>query len=46
MLGMNEGFKPRFLRSFAQIGQVIKEAVKTYNSEVKSGGFPNHDEQY
>lgn len=46
MLGMNEGFKPRFLRSFAQVGQIIKEAVKEYNREVKSGGFPNEHEQY
>lgn len=46
MLGMNEGFKPRFLRQFATVGQTITQAVKEYTKEVKSKGFPNSEEQY
>ncbi|MDN4754919.1 3-methyl-2-oxobutanoate hydroxymethyltransferase [Porphyromonadaceae bacterium W3.11] len=46
MLGITQGFKPKFLRQFAQVGEQIINAVSDYNKEVKSGGFPNKDESY
>lgn len=46
MLGMNQEFSPRFLRRYADLGQVISEAVSDYTSDVKSGDFPNEQEQY
>lgn len=46
MLGMNEGFKPKFMRHFGQIGKAITEAVGTYVSEVKTVTFPSATEQY
>lgn len=46
MLGMNEGFEPRFLRKYAQIATNIKEAVANYCSDVKSKNFPNESESY
>lgn len=46
MLGMNEGFHPRYLRLYAEIGKILKEAVSLYVSDVKEGTFPNEKEQY
>jgi len=46
MLGMNQEFSPRFLRRCADLDQVISTAVSDYTSDVKSGNFPNEQEQY
>lgn len=46
MLGMNQEFSPRFLRRYADLYQVISTAVSDYTSDVKSGNFPNEQEQY
>ncbi len=46
MLGITQDFKPRFLRMYANLQQVITEAVGTYITDVKSNDFPNEQEQY
>lgn len=46
MLGINQGFAPRFLRKYANIGDIMLEAVTHYVNDVKSGDFPNKSEQY
>lgn len=46
MTGITQGFSPRFLRRYANIGEVITDAVKHYVSDVKSQDFPNEQEQY
>ena len=46
MLGINMDFSPKFLRRYANLNQVISEAVGHYIDDVKSGDFPNENEQY
>ncbi len=46
MLGITQGFQPKFLRRFANIGQTIKEATEQYIAAVKDNSFPNQEEQY
>jgi 3-methyl-2-oxobutanoate hydroxymethyltransferase len=46
MLGMNKGFKPRFLRHYADLNTVITDAIGNYITDVKDGDFPNENEQY
>lgn len=46
MLGINKGFKPRFLRQYANLYDIMSDAIKNYTSDVKSGSFPNDKEQY
>lgn len=46
MLGINKGFSPRFLRRYADVGDVILEAVGHYVDDVKTSDFPNDQEQY
>jgi 3-methyl-2-oxobutanoate hydroxymethyltransferase len=40
MLGMNEGFEPRFLKTYAPVGRTVREAVAAYADEVRTGAFP------
>ncbi len=46
ILGINQEFKPRFLRRYAHLGDVIEEALSTYVADVKSNSFPNESESY
>ena len=46
MLGISAEFKPRFLRRYAELHDVMTDAVKNYIVDVKSGDFPNDKESY
>lgn len=46
MLGMSQGFNPRFLRRYANLNEVITDAIGQYVTDVKSGDFPNEQESY
>jgi 3-methyl-2-oxobutanoate hydroxymethyltransferase len=46
MLGINKEFKPRFLRQYADLNNVMNSAFKSYISDVKAKSFPNDKEQY
>ena len=40
MMGLREGRVPRFVKQFAQIGQVMEDAARAYREQVRSGEFP------
>ena len=46
MLGMTKGFSPRFLRRYANLASIMTSAVDQYIKDVKTGDFPNEQEQY
>ena len=46
MLGINQGFPPRFLRRYANLAEEITRAVQAYIEDVKTLDFPNEKEQY
>jgi 3-methyl-2-oxobutanoate hydroxymethyltransferase len=46
MLGINNSFKPRFLRQYLNLHEQITNAVHQYINDVKAGQFPNKEEQY
>jgi 3-methyl-2-oxobutanoate hydroxymethyltransferase len=46
MLGITEGFNPKFLRKFANLREDIKQAVNDYIYSVEKGDFPNNAESY
>lgn len=46
MLGLNKGFSPKFLRRYANLYDIITEAVQGYISDIKSSDFPSLDESY
>ncbi|MCD6569250.1 MAG: 3-methyl-2-oxobutanoate hydroxymethyltransferase [Deltaproteobacteria bacterium] len=41
LLGMFKEFRPRFVKRYATLFDVIKDALDTYSSEVRSGIFPD-----
>lgn len=46
MLGINNDFNPRFLRKYLNLHDQIMDAVGKYVTDVRSGDFPNNQEQY
>ena len=46
MLGLNNGFKPKFLRRFANLGEQVHTALTAYVAAVKDSSFPNEEESY
>jgi 3-methyl-2-oxobutanoate hydroxymethyltransferase len=46
MLGMFSDFTPKFVKKYANIGEVMKEAFRSYIDEVASGAFPSKEHEY
>ena len=46
LLGCNSGFKPKFLRRYANLDGTVTEAIQDYVKEVKEGSFPSKNESY
>ena len=46
VLGMNLGFKPKFLRTYANGAEDIQQALNRYNDDVKAGTFPSLEESF
>lgn len=41
LLGLNEGFAPKFLKRYAELGAAVREAVGRFGDEVRSGAYPD-----
>lgn len=46
LLGMNNSFKPRFIRQYLALEGAIQGAAQAYIADVKGGQFPNAQESY
>ena len=46
MLGMFSDYVPKFVRQFANVGEVMKNAFKEYIEEVQNGNFPAEKHTY
>ena len=46
MLGMFSDFTPKFVKRYANIGEVMKEAFQNYIKEVQDGVFPAEENTY
>jgi len=46
LLGMSRGHSPKFAKHFAELGDAIVGAVKSYVSEVEAGTFPGPEHTY
>ncbi len=40
LLGMYDGMRPKFVKVFANVGEMMKEGVRSYIQETKEGTFP------
>jgi len=43
LLGLNDGFEPKFLKKYADLASTVRDAVRKYGSEVRSGEYPDAD---
>ncbi len=46
MLALFSDFKPKFVKHFAQLGDAMTKAFKTYDEEVKAGTFPSEEHTF
>ena len=46
VLGLNPGFKPKFLRTYLNGYETIKNTLNHYSNEVKNGSFPSKKESF
>ncbi len=47
ILGLRpEGFKPQFLREYANLSPIISDAARQYIDDVKKGNYPSEEESY
>ncbi len=46
LLGMFSDFTPKFVKRYADIGEIMKEAFRQYFDEIQSGVFPGEEHQY
>lgn len=46
LLGLNDSFSPRFLKRYANLADTVRDAVRTYSTEVKRGEYPDEQHSY
>ncbi len=46
MLGMFTDYTPKFVKTFANVGEIMTQAFADYDKEVKSGAFPCEEHSY
>jgi 3-methyl-2-oxobutanoate hydroxymethyltransferase len=46
LLGLYDGHAPRFVKQYAEVAPVMRDAVAQYASEVRSGAFPEDKHTY
>ncbi len=46
MLGLLDGFRPRFARLYANLSETVRNAAASYVQDVKSGAFPGSSESF
>ncbi|NRA43719.1 MAG: 3-methyl-2-oxobutanoate hydroxymethyltransferase [Oligoflexales bacterium] len=46
LLGFDEGFEPKFLKKYANLGALISESLARFDQEVKDGVFPSADHSF
>ena len=46
MLGVTKDFSPRFLRRYADLGEIVDKSVKKYIEDVRNESFPSLEESY
>ncbi len=41
LIGLNEGFSPKFLKRYADVAGIVKTAVSAYADDVRAGRYPD-----
>jgi 3-methyl-2-oxobutanoate hydroxymethyltransferase len=46
MAGMNRGRKPKFVKQYADVGEILLGAARSYADEVRAGSYPDAEHSY
>jgi 3-methyl-2-oxobutanoate hydroxymethyltransferase len=46
ILGFDESFNPKFLKKYANLGKVVRDALLAYDRDVKGGAFPSDEQSF
>jgi 3-methyl-2-oxobutanoate hydroxymethyltransferase len=46
MLGLNETFKPKFLKCYGALGEAVRHAIRCYAAEVRDGSYPGPEHSF
>ena len=46
LLGLNEGFSPKFLKRYASLGEEVRAAVRNFADDVRGGSYPDADHSF
>lgn len=46
VLGLNEGFTPKFLRRYAELGAAVRDAVGAFARDVREGRYPDDEHSF
>jgi 3-methyl-2-oxobutanoate hydroxymethyltransferase len=46
LLGLNDGFNPKFLKRYATMAADVREAISRFGDEVRSGSYPDDDHSF
>jgi len=46
LLGIDKGFNPKFVKRYADLQSISKEALESYDREVKERAFPSEEHSY
>lgn len=46
LLGLNEGFSPKFLKRYADLGTDVRKALLRFGDEVRAGNYPDDDHSF
>jgi 3-methyl-2-oxobutanoate hydroxymethyltransferase len=46
LLGLTPDFRPRFVRRYAELGELSREALRRFTDDVREGRFPGDEESF
>ncbi|MCC9600402.1 3-methyl-2-oxobutanoate hydroxymethyltransferase [Stieleria sp. JC731] len=46
LIGLTSGYTPKFVRTFASVGETIRQAADSFRQSVEDGSFPGPDESF
>jgi 3-methyl-2-oxobutanoate hydroxymethyltransferase len=46
MLGLNESFKPKFLKRYAELAAEVRRAAAAFAADVRGGSYPDRDHSF
>jgi 3-methyl-2-oxobutanoate hydroxymethyltransferase len=46
VLGLNVAFRPKYLKRYAELGDAVRDAIRAFAEDVRSGAYPDADHSF